>query len=161
MRDQINSSRNNNPNYTGKMSEYHTSGSRNYNKTLTQYQKALYEKTVFGLSVLPKEEIEKLTEQEKQEITTRHRECQELLNTWKQEIVNELSNHFFKVLFPKSPFTKVLTEKYPNVVDKGFTNTISFKLLKIKRHDIIRKLMKSGILPSDFYSKNLKTIKTN
>lgn len=161
MRDNSNSSKNNSPNYSGRMTEYHTEGTRFYNKPLTQHQKALYERTVFGLSVLPKEEVEKLTEQERVEIITRHKECQELLNSWKQEIVNELSNHFFKVLFPKSPFTKVLTEKYPNVVDKGYTNTISFKLLKIRRHDIIRKLIKSGILPDDFYSKNFKTIKIN
>ena len=147
-------------NYSGKMSEYHTNGERYYNKPLTHHQKKLYEQTVFGISVLTKEETEKLTQEQKQEIIDKHKLTQELLNTWKQEIVNELSNHLFKVLFPNAPFTKTLTEKYPDVIDKGYTNTIPFKLLKIKRHDIIRKLMKSGILPQDFYGNNSKPIKT-
>lgn len=142
--------------YSGKMSEYHTHGARYYNQSLTHYQKSLYEKTVFGIKGLPSNEVSKLTKEERLIIIETHRKCQQVLNAWKQEIVNELSNKLFKKYFPKSPFTETLTEKYPNIVDDSFVNTISFKLLGIKRSDIIKKLMKSSILPDDFYQKKSK-----
>lgn len=142
--------------YSGKMSEYHTHGARYYNQSLTHHQKSLYEKTVFGLKGLPPQESKKLSKEERLIIIETHKKCQQVLNAWKQEIVNEISNQLFKKYFPKSPFTETLTEKYPDIVDDGFINTIPFKLLGIKRTDIIKKLMKSGILPKDFYQQKSK-----
>lgn len=142
--------------YSGKMSEYHTIGARYYNHSLTHYQKSLYEQTVFGTKGMNPNDVRKLSKEERIIIEQTHKKCQQILNQWKQEMVNEISNQLFKKYFPTSPFTKTLTEKYPNVIDDGFVNTIPFKLLGIKRTDIINKLIKSGILPKDFYYKKSK-----
>lgn len=148
--------------YSGPMSEYHTEKESFRNKSLTPQQKAIYERIVFGISVIDKQELKKMSPQEIKEIKEQHHRCQNELNIWKQQIVNRISNQIFMRYFPKSPFTKTLTEKYPNVVDPGYTNTIPFKLLGIKRTDIIERLLKSGILPKDFYKQSqVKKLKTN
>jgi hypothetical protein len=142
--------------YSGKMSEYQTNGTRYFNHSLTHYQKSLYEQTVFGIKGMSPDQVRSLSKEERIIIHETHKKCQQILNQWKQEIVNEISNQLFKKYFPKSPFTQTLTEKYPNVTDDGLVNTIPFKLLGIKRTDIINKLIKSGILPNDFYQKKSK-----
>lgn len=148
--------------YSGPMSEYHTEKESFHNKSLTPQQKAIYERLVFGISVIDKKELSKMSKQEIEQIKQQHQKCQNDLNIWKQQIVNRISNQIFKRYFPKSPFTQTLTEKYPDVVDPGYTNTIPFKLLGIKRADIINRLLKSGILPKDFYKQaQVKTLKTN
>ena len=47
-------------------------------------------KTAASTSQMGRFETEKLTQEQKQEIIDKHKLTQELLNTWKQEIVNEL-----------------------------------------------------------------------
>jgi hypothetical protein len=148
--------------YSGPMSEYHTEKESFRNKSLTPQQKAIYERIVFGISAIDKRELSRMSAQEIQDIKLQHKKCQDDLNIWKQQIVNRISNQIFKRYFPKSPFTKTLTEKYPDVVDPSYTNPIPFKLLGIKRADIIKRLLKSGILPKDFYKQSqVKTLKTN
>lgn len=137
--------------YKGNYSSYQTKSNHSENKSLTLHQKQLYEKTVFGLKAISKEQLTGLDEEDCLIIKYTHLKCQEILNIWKQEITNDISNQLFKKYFPKSPFTKTLTEKYPNIVDKNVVNTIPFKLLGINRNDIIQKLMNCGILPKDFY----------
>jgi hypothetical protein len=148
--------------YSGPLSEYHTERESYRTKSLTPQQKTMYERTVFGISTIDKKELQKMSPDEIKRIKEQHAKCQNELNIWKQQLVNSISNQIFMRYFPKSPFTKTLTEKYPNVVDPGFVSTISFKVLGIKRADIIQKLMKSGILPKDFYAQSqTKHLKTN
>lgn len=148
--------------YSGALSEYHTEQQKYHTKSLTPAQKKLYERTVFGISAVDKHELKTMSTQEINAIKAQHSKCQNDLNIWKQEIINEISNQLFKKYFPTSPFTKTLTEDYPNVVDPGFINTIPFKLLGIRRTDIVKRLIKSGILPNDFHKQvTSKTLKTN
>lgn len=147
--------------YSGALSEYHTEQQKFHNKSLTPYQKKLYERTVFGISSIDKHELKAMSIQEITAIKEQHEKCQRELNIWKQEIVNHISNQLFKRYFPKSPFTKTLTEKYPDVIDPGFVNTVPFKLLGIRRVDIIKRLIKIGILSNDFYSQTSNSLKTN
>ena len=122
--------------------------------TLTEYQKFLYNRALFGLDVYVEEELKTMRWDKKKRIMKVNKRAQTVLNLWKQEIVNKLSTHFFTTVFPNTPITNNFIAT-TNETDPAFINRMSFKTLRITKNEIIAKLVNEGILPNNFYE--LKT----
>lgn len=115
-----------------------------------EYQNFLYNRALSGLAVYSKEEIDKMHWEKRKRIIKVHIKSQTVINIWKQQIVNVLSNYFFTTIFPDSPLTKELTGKFGNVTDETYINKMPFKLLKITKPMIIERFIEEGILPKNF-----------
>jgi hypothetical protein len=157
---------NNKYEYSGKLEQYQLEGSKHKGKryasyeldTLNQYQNFLYKRAMYGLRMYTDQEIATMGAKNKQRIISIQQKTQRVLNLYKQEVVNKLSNNIFQRLFPKSPITTALVGEF-TFTDSGFINTIDFKTLGITKELIINKLIKENILPNNFYE--LKNIKVN
>lgn len=114
-------------------------------------QNLLYKRAMFGLGIYKPEEVKAMHYQKRKRIKAVHKRAQKILNIWKQELTNLWTNRFFEVVFPKSPFTKELSEG-SQIVDPEFKNTLSFQDLGVSKEDVIQKLMDEGVLPPDFKS---------
>lgn len=121
---------------------------------LSDYQNFLYKRALFGLSVYTDEEIKAMNFGKRTRIIKVHRHAQNVLNIWKQQIVNKLSTHLFVTFFPKTEFAKYLMDT-EEVTDVKHINKLTFHDLKISKKEITDKLIKEGILPKDYYE--LKT----
>lgn len=149
------------------LNEYHIYGTRNVKHVrivgeLTKYsqvyerdpysqvQNFLYKRAMMGLKLYTPEEIESMHWQKRVRIQKVYKRTQQVLNLWKQELVNNWTNRLFKTLFPKSALITELVEG--SFIDPAFKNTISFDDLGITKEKIIAKLHNEGVLPSDFYS---------
>jgi hypothetical protein len=86
----------------------------------------------------------------KQRIIKVHRRAQNVLNVWKQRIINRCSSLLLLSLFPDSLETKyfLATE---DQVDPGLIVKMSFTKLRVTKRQIIAKLVDEGILPPDFH----------
>lgn len=150
----------NNLEYNGNYSEYQLSGNNLNGKKygldsqLNNYQIFLYNRVLFGLSVYSQEEIKEMHWEKRKRIIKVHKRAKELLNVWKQQIVNSWSTAFFQAIFPKTEFTEYFVKTAADT-DKDYSPKISFKELSITKKQIIEKLIQEGILPANFYQ--LKT----
>lgn len=115
-----------------------------------EYQNFLYNRALFGLGVYPKEEVAVMHWDKKKRIIKVHKRAQTLINIWKQEIINVLSNHLFTTIFPGTPITKELTEKFGNATDELHVNKMPFRSLNITKVQVVEKFMSVGILPKNF-----------
>jgi hypothetical protein len=153
--------------YSGKMSDLQLYGNDLQGKTyqsqtyvtLNDYQKFLYNRALFGLSVYDEQELKKMRWEKKKRIMKVHKRAQSILNIWKQQIVNACTTNFFLSLFPKTSITQTMVET-SNDIDPDFLNVMSFKSLCITRDHIINKLMAETILPSNFYELKLNNIES-
>jgi hypothetical protein len=120
-----------------------------------QYQNFLYKRALFGLKMYSPQELEAMQESKKSRITKLHKKTQVVLNVYKQEIVNALTNNIFLRLFPTSPITKALVGE-GTFTDPGFKNNLDFKSLGVSKQSIVDRLIREKILPQNFYE--LKSI---
>lgn len=144
--------------YTGKLKDFQQLGNQLKGKRYAEferdpfnsYQNLLYKRALYGLKIYKADELATMHSQKKERITKVNQRTQRSLNIYKQEITNDLTNNIFKSLFPTSPITKVLVEKF-NQTDSKFINKLSLKDLGISKTDIINRLVSEGILPKNFY----------
>lgn len=113
-------------------------------------QQKLYSETVYGLNAFTKAEVKQMSAQRKRSIIQKYTACQDVLNEWKQDIVNQKVDHFLQTLFPHSKLVKFITGF--KSVDTTIVNRHTFKELGINQVDIARKLIEVGILPKDFFT---------
>lgn len=116
----------------------------------SQYQNYLYKRALYGLNALTEQELTAMCSKKKQRIINVYKRAQRVLNIFKQRVTIQYTNHMFKTLFPKSPWTDQML-KYTET-DEKFTNTLTFKDLNITKQDIISIFMAEGILPKNFLS---------
>ena len=116
----------------------------------SQYQNYLYKRALYGLNALTEQELTAMCSKKKQRIINVYKRAQKVLNIFKQRVTIQYTNHMFKTLFPKSPWTDQML-KYTET-DEKFTNTLTFKDLNITKQDIISIFMAEGILPKNFLS---------
>lgn len=147
--------------YKGNFDKFQTEGSKLGNKNyqidgvaLNDYQQFLYNRALYGLSVYSKEDMIMMSKSKRNRLQRVYKRSQDILNLWKQEIVNAKTNSMLITLFPKSPITNYFTND-GNFVDTEYINTTNFKDLGIKTKDVIQKLLDEGVLPKNFYE--LKT----
>lgn len=145
--------------YAGKLGNYQTNAHANKNvsyqpivyTSFNSIQNHLYHRALYGLSVFSQEEIMTMNKEKRKRILKVHKRTKNILNTLKQEIVVAMSNNFFASMFPKSPITKDLLEKWGNDTDPELKCNITFKDLGISKETIIERLLLEGILPNNFY----------
>jgi hypothetical protein len=91
-----------------------------------------------------------VSNEKKKRIYKIQKKAQETINLLKQEVTNKLANDFFVKVFPNTEFTKSLVNYYGTSGDVNYTNHLSFKLLKIDKKLIIKRLIEKKLLPKNF-----------
>lgn len=132
---------------------------------LTPYQNALYLRAMNGLGAYKPEEITKMHPKKKEFIQRTHTRVQRMINIWKQEVTNELTNKLFDAIWTGKNHvikegigTKArLIDSTRNFVDPNKKNKLSFKALGLKKEHIVNKLINEGFLPKNFYELKPKT----
>ena len=143
----------------GKILDYTLYGDTQRKKYYQQYDRSpynqvqnfLYKRAMFGLSIFEQEEIKTMHPEKRHRIIKVHKRTQRELNIWKQKIVKKNTDQFLK-LFPNSPLAQDLLIE--STIDTKFKNKLSFKELGIDKEQIVDKLHKAGILPTNFYELN-------
>lgn len=144
--------------YTGKLEDFQLHGAQVNGKKyisyeagpFNEYQNFLYKRALMGLKIYSPEELSSMKEDKKARIKKIYSKTQKVLNVYKQEVVNRLTNNIFTKLFPTSPVTQALVNEL-TFTDSDFVNTLNFKVLNISKSDIIEQLINNRILPKNFY----------
>jgi len=140
--------------YSGKLEEYQLYKKNTYTKyeadQYSQYQNFLYKRALYGLSSLPKDEVEQMSKQKKIRISKVNRRAQRVLNKAKQRKVISITNEIFAKWFPDTKFAKFMLGN--TETDEKVKNTLNFKDLNIHKDEIIRIFIEEGILSSNFLS---------
>jgi len=121
------------------------------------HQNFLYKRALFGLSMYEPAELELMHWDKKRRISKVHKHAQGILNIWKQQMINKITNEFLDKIFKNSNIIKDITGKYGNYTDPAYISTVDFKSIGITKGHIIDKLIIEGVLPYDFYE--LKPLK--
>lgn len=116
---------------------------------LNDYQEFLYKRAIYGLSVYTESQIKKMHWDKRRRITKIHKHTQDVLNVWKQKIITQETNDFMTSLFPNSSLVKDLVENYSDP-DLAYKCNVSLESLGIEKKDIVKKLLKEGVLPDNF-----------
>ena len=143
--------------YAGRLSEYQLYGNPDrrfaeYERDeFNAYQNFLYKRALFGLTIYSADELSIMHWDKKKRIVKVHTRTQNVLNLWKQEIINSSVNKVLSSLFYHSRFVKEMVEKFGSDTDPNYISKVSFKDLGITKKDIVTKLMEEKILPVNFY----------
>jgi hypothetical protein len=141
--------------YQGKLSEYQTTPKVRQEQIifegLNSNQTELYRRAMYGLKIYPQETVRAMTNLQRRKITKKCKRAQSVLNIWKQEICNSMANKLIAKHFKMTPVVETFIGLHADYVDVEYVNNLSFKDLGIKRVDIIRKFIREGILPNNFY----------
>jgi hypothetical protein len=151
--------------YKGKLEEFQQHGPTNKGRRymdyevdpFNQYQNFLYKRALFGLKIYTPIELDTMKKEKRARISKIQRKTQKVLNVYKQEIVNQLTNNIFQRYFPNSPITRALIGEY-NFTDYEYVNTLDFKALGIGKEHIVNRLIREKILPKNFYELKSVTI---
>lgn len=123
----------------------------NYEKDeFNSHQNFLYKRAIFGLSMFTPKQLNNMRLGKKLRIEKISKNTQEILNLWKQEITILISNRILESIFPNSEISKFFIKKF-STPDPKFINKLDFKSLNVGKKLIVDKLIKEGILPSNFY----------
>lgn len=149
--------KNNSTEYKGKLPNYQQQGSRQKKYTqyeqhkFTAYQNLLYKRALFGLNMYSKKEIKSLHWKERGKIKRINRKAQKSVNLFKQERVNVMCDKLYKAVFPKSKLAKDIFSLEKSITDPNIINKLDLKFLGINKEDVIKRFVKEGILPKNFY----------
>ena len=143
--------------YAGRLVDYQLYGKDR--KVYVEYEKDafspeqnfLYKRALFGLSVYTEEELNVMHYDKKKRILKVHNRTQEVINLWKQTLVNNMVNSIFNSMFHHSNFAKGIVDKFGSETDPSYISKIDFKSLGISKKDIASKLVEEKILPANFY----------
>ncbi len=141
--------------YSGNLRDYQLYGKNNYQQfekdEFTFYQNFLYKRALFGLKVYSPEDLVTMHWDKKKRIERVHSRAQNVLNLWKQDIVNHMVNDIFISMFTHSKLAKDLVEKYGDIKDPKYVSQLNFKDLGVTKKHIVDKLVGEKILPVNFY----------
>jgi radical SAM superfamily enzyme with C-terminal helix-hairpin-helix motif len=115
---------------------------------LSPVQTELYKRLLTGLSYYTPEQLYAMNSSKKSKIFKKHEQAQKVLNIWKQELTNKITNNLLSGLFPASQLVKDIIAD--NTTSNNYTNTLSFKDLCITKTDIINKFIEKNLLPHNF-----------
>ena len=113
-------------------------------------QKDLYSKVVYGFKAYTQEEIAKMSEKNKIDVTVTYTKAQRILRKWKQDMVFSAVDQLLMFFFPKSPITKQMVDTKGYIDDTE--DELSFKDLGVTQDKIASKLIEYGLLPKNFYN---------
>jgi len=149
--------KNNSVEYKGKLADYQQKGNTMTKKTVyeepkfTDYQNLLYKRALYGLNMYTQKEIKDMHWEKRKRISRVNRRAQRSLNLFKQECTNLLCDKFYHTLFPNSILAKNVFSLEKSATDPKIINTLDLDNLGIKKEHVIKRFVKEGILPKDFY----------
>lgn len=113
-------------------------------------QEKLYAEAVYGLNFYTAEEIKTMPAEKKRSIMVLYTRVQRILNRWKQEIIWKQVDSLLISLFPRSPFSKFLSEN--DYYDRDLECPLSLRELGITSQAVIaEKLVENKLLPYNFF----------
>ena len=112
-------------------------------------QQKIYSQVVYGLNCYNKEELQTIPKSIKNLIFSKYVKAQNILNTWKYEIVEHRVDNLLSTLFPNSSVVKKINSVKSEKSEKNYS---SFKDLKISKKMIAEKLIFEGLLPKNFFT---------
>jgi hypothetical protein len=133
--------------YVGSFSTLQTQGNSNYLPVKSGYsprQNELYNRLLYGIKAYTPEEWYALNSNIKNKVIRRYKKAQTLLNIYKQERLNDLTQPFLGL------FKNI--KDYPKETDSKFFCTLSFKDLGIDKKDIVSLFISNKMLPPNFDS---------
>jgi len=129
-------------------------GKRYTDPNLTERQQFLYTRAIHGLSVYSEKELCEMAPDKALRIIKVQKKTKGILNTWKQEIINDYCVDLFTTLFPPergcNQFTRDIIDSR-NDIDPSYDPEISFRKLGISKMHMVQKLMDEKILPPNFH----------
>ena len=124
-------------------------------RPLNEYQEFLFNRLMYGLDIYEPAHLERLYKDQRKRIIKRHVETREILNQWRCDIVYNLSNSILSMFSQRMLEDKLkrkpIVDLNAKPLKSELTEVLSFQELGITRTQIIEKLIKSRILPSNFY----------
>jgi hypothetical protein len=150
--------------YTGVLNDYQLSGNdyegEKFGLTiydhLNSHQNFLYSRVLSGLNIYEPQEIKAMHWKKRKKILKTQKKAKNILNLWRQRIINMMTTKFFQDVFPKAEITKYITETDDYVDALHETDDLDFKLFGITEKNIIDLLITESLLPKNFYQ--LKTL---
>ena len=150
---------NNSAQYKGKLPNYQQNGSKQNRKShtkyeqhkFTAYQNLLYKKALFGLNMYSQKELKVLHWKERGKIKRINRKAQRSINLFKQEKMNKMCDVIYKGVFPNSALAKEVFSLEKSTTNPNIINTLDLKFLGINKEDVIKRFIREGILPKNFY----------
>ena len=127
---------------------------------LNEFQEHLYNRVVYGLDIYDHKEVRKMHPAKRKRIVEKHYKTRKVLNDWRLEIIYSLSNSLFSLF---KQHTVVEGQESSKIHFRPLINTdaspcksdiadaMSLAELGITRVQVIDKLIKSRILPHNFY----------
>jgi hypothetical protein len=141
--------------YQGNLKNYQIFKNTNpisYEKDIfNEKQNFFYKRALYGLKSYAPEEWEKIPGVKKKRIIKVNKRAQEILNIWKQELVNEKYNSLLKSVFFHSKLINDFISEFGKETDPEYICTVSFKELNLTKKDIAQKLVSEKVLPVNFF----------
>lgn len=137
--------------YDGNYPELHTTPKYVRDERLNTYQNLLYNRALYGLAAYDPKEVKGMHWEKKKRIDAVHKKTKSIINRWKQEMIIDNTNKFLNLLFPKSKVVQQLMEPVFNQPNDNYNANIPLKEFKVKKLDIIDKLITEGVLPKNYY----------
>ncbi len=138
--------------YAGILSEYqlYRKGQKTF-RQLNKTQKLMFNTLIHGYGAYAKEDIKKMSKQEKYMIEKSWNIAQKVINDFKIEVVdnvsNKLINDIFTVYFPKH--VKFATSFASS---KSETNIMTLSQCGLTYDELVIRFMREKLLPSNFFS---------
>lgn len=114
-------------------------------------QQRMYKRLIYGIENIPKAELQTIEKKERERIIARHARAQEVINIYKNEVMAVMCDKIFGKIFWNSPIAKEMVAFSSDPETLKEENTLSFRELGIKKHQIAGKLIESGLLPVNFF----------
>lgn len=116
------------------------------------YQNFLYKRALFGMSMYTPAEVTIMHWDKRRRIEKVSKHAQKILNIWKQQIINIITNDMLRMIFTeKSGLVKEIINDCGNYTDPTFISIIDFKSLGVTKPMIVDKLIVEKVLPFNFY----------
>lgn len=122
-----------------------------YEGRFSRYQRELYKRAIFGLSLYTQKEINQMHWERRDKIKRNQKLAQQVLNCMKQEVLNWAANQIFAAFFPDSPDAQYILETPITDTDPDLETDINFSHLGITKLQVVDRLIEAGILPVNFY----------
>jgi len=122
----------------------------------SEYQNFLYKRAMYGLSVYKAQELRKMHPAKKQRVQNLQKKAEDVLNKWRQEMINEMTNRVFSMFHQSKLANEIVKESF---TDSEFQSTIKLKDLRITKEATVKRLIDTGVLPSNFYELDKSNVK--
>lgn len=121
-----------------------------YTGQLNTSQEFLYYRALYGLDMYTPEEIKDMKREKRRKIQRAQRKAREIIEMWKQDMLNTITNDLFSRLFPNSQFTRELLET-STTLDANFQSNLSLRSIGVTDVELASLLVKHKALPGNFH----------